>query len=125
MSKKNTVCIPWSQKDSELVRVMYATTATTEEIGRLVGRTPASVRMRARTLGLSKLPRVPVNGKSKAKPKPPRLAMQVVDPIVRARQFDARMRAMAFAGDIPVRNSTMRGDPYTCPELRTNPHRAG
>ena len=26
---------------------------------------------------------------------------------------------------VPVRNSTMRGAPYTCPELRSNPHRAG
>jgi hypothetical protein len=25
----------------------------------------------------------------------------------------------------PVRNSTMRGPAYTCPELRTNPHRPG
>ena len=26
---------------------------------------------------------------------------------------------------VPVRNSTMRGDPYTCPELRTSPYRQG
>ena len=26
---------------------------------------------------------------------------------------------------VPVRNSTMKGDPYTCPELRSNPHRPG
>ena len=26
---------------------------------------------------------------------------------------------------VPVRNSTMRGAPYTCPELRTNPYRPG
>ena len=26
---------------------------------------------------------------------------------------------------VPVRNSTMRGDPYTCPELRTTPYRQG
>lgn len=26
--------------------------------------------------------------------------------------------------DPPVRNSTMRGDPYTCPELRTHPRQA-
>ena len=26
---------------------------------------------------------------------------------------------------VPVRNSTMRGAPYTCPELRSSPHRAG
>lgn len=26
---------------------------------------------------------------------------------------------------VPVRNSTMRGAPYTCPELRSNPPRAG
>ena len=25
----------------------------------------------------------------------------------------------------PVRNSTQRGKPYTCPELRTNPYRPG
>jgi len=28
------------------------------------------------------------------------------------------------SNDVPVRNSTMRGAPYTCPELRSNPHRA-
>ena len=27
--------------------------------------------------------------------------------------------------DVPVRNSTTKGPPYTCPELRTNPHRPG
>ena len=27
--------------------------------------------------------------------------------------------------DVPVRNSTVKGPPYTCPELRTNPYRAG
>ena len=26
---------------------------------------------------------------------------------------------------VPVRNSTMRGAPYTCPELRTTPYRQG
>ena len=26
---------------------------------------------------------------------------------------------------VPVRNSTMKGDPYTCPELRSNPQRPG
>ena len=26
---------------------------------------------------------------------------------------------------VTVRNSTMRGAPYTCPELRSNPHRPG
>ena len=26
---------------------------------------------------------------------------------------------------VPVRNSTMRGAPYTCPELRTSPYRQG
>ena len=29
------------------------------------------------------------------------------------------------SADVPVRNSTMRGAPYTCPELRTNPYRPG
>ena len=29
------------------------------------------------------------------------------------------------SNDVPVRNSTMRGAPYTCPELRNNPPRAG
>lgn len=27
--------------------------------------------------------------------------------------------------DVPVCNSTVRSAPYTCPELRTNPHRPG
>ena len=29
------------------------------------------------------------------------------------------------SAEVPVRNSTTKGDPYTCPELRTNPYRPG
>lgn len=35
-------------------------------------------------------------------------------------------RLEAATSTMPVRNSTVRGGkPYTCPELRTNPYRAG
>ena len=29
------------------------------------------------------------------------------------------------SADVPVRNSTVKGPPYTCPELCTNPYRPG
>lgn len=34
-------------------------------------------------------------------------------------------RLQVASSDVPVRNSTMGGDPYTCPELRSQPHRPG
>lgn len=40
-----------------------------------------------------------------------------------ARRQSERLEAATSC--TPVRNSTMRGAPYTCPELRSNPYRAG
>lgn len=42
---------------------------------------------------------------------------------VRAEQ--ARLRNWATGHPQPIRNSTMRGDPYTCPELARNPRDGG
>ena len=40
-----------------------------------------------------------------------------------ARRKSERLELATSA--VPVRNSTMRGAPYTCPELRSSPHRTG
>ena len=42
---------------------------------------------------------------------------------LQARRKSERLEVASAA--VPVRNSTMRGAPYTCPELRSNPPRAG
>ena len=42
---------------------------------------------------------------------------------LQARRKSERLEVASAA--VPVRNSTMRGAPYTCPELRTNPYRPG
>lgn len=64
-----------------------------------------------------------MTNKSSANGKP------LISPIPSPSELHARRiseRLEIASSDIPVRNSTVRGgDPYTCPELRTNPHRAG
>lgn len=52
----------------------------------------------------------------------------LISPVASQAELIARRkseRLEAATDCTPVRNSTMRGAPYTCPELRTNPHRPG
>ena len=53
----------------------------------------------------------------------------LISPIPSPSELHARRqneRLEVASSDVPVRNSTMRGGaPYTCPELRTQPHRPG
>lgn len=52
----------------------------------------------------------------------------LVSPVASQAELQARRKSerLEMATDCtPVRNSTQRGPAYTCPELRTNPHRPG
>lgn len=61
-------------------------------------------------------PGVSANGKALISPMPSQAELA-------ARRKSERLEAASAT--TPVRNSTMRGAPYTCPELRTNPPRPG
>ena len=52
----------------------------------------------------------------------------LISPVASQAELQARRKSERLeiaSTDVPVRNSTVRGAPYTCPELRTNPHRPG
>ena len=52
----------------------------------------------------------------------------LISPVPSPAELHARRKSERLelaTSTVPVRNSTMRGAPYTCPELRSNPHRAG
>lgn len=52
----------------------------------------------------------------------------LISPVASQAELQARRKSerLEMATDsTPVRNSTQRGKPYTCPELRTNPYRPG
>ena len=52
----------------------------------------------------------------------------LISPVPSQAELQARRKSerLEMASDCtPVRNSTQRGKPYTCPELRTNPYRPG
>lgn len=52
----------------------------------------------------------------------------LISPVPNTSELAARRlseRLEVASRDVPVRNSTMRGEPYTCPELRANPPRPG
>jgi hypothetical protein len=52
----------------------------------------------------------------------------LISPVPNAAELAARRQSERLeiaSSDTPVRNSTMRGPAYTCPELRTNPPRPG
>ena len=52
----------------------------------------------------------------------------LISPVPSQAELVARLKSERLelaTSAVPVRNSTMRGAPYTCPELRTNPHRPG
>lgn len=71
-----------------------------------------------RETGLQPIPTTNVSGSGKV----------LISPVASQAELQARRKSERLeiaSTDTPVRNSTMRGDPYTCPELRTNPHRPG
>ena len=71
-----------------------------------------------RKAGLHAIPKanVSANGKVLISPLPSQAELQ-------ARRKSERLEIAST--DVPVRNSTTKGAPYTCPELRTNPYRPG
>lgn len=71
------------------------------------------------TTGLQAIPTSKVSGNDKV----------LISPVPSQVELQARRKSERLeiaSADMPVRNSTVRGgQPYTCPELRTNPHRPG
>lgn len=68
--------------------------------------------------GLQDIPTTNVTGSGKV----------LISPVASQAELQARRkseRLEAATTCTPVRNSTMRGPAYTCPELRSNPYRAG
>jgi hypothetical protein len=52
----------------------------------------------------------------------------LISPLPSQAELQARRKSERLeiaSAEVPVRNSTTKGDPYTCPELRTNPYRPG
>lgn len=52
----------------------------------------------------------------------------LISPVPSQAELQARRKSERLeiaSADVPVRNSTVKGPPYTCPELRTNPYRPG
>lgn len=52
----------------------------------------------------------------------------LISPVLNAAELTARRKSERLevaSADVPVRNSTTKGAPYTCPELRANPYRPG
>jgi hypothetical protein len=52
----------------------------------------------------------------------------LISPVPSQAELQARRKSERLeiaSAEVPVRNSTTKGDPYTCPELRTNPYRPG
>ena len=71
-----------------------------------------------RNAGLQSIPATNVTGHGKVLLSPVASAAEL-----RARNLSERLELAS--SDIPVRNSTMRGPAYTCPEMRKQPYRAG
>ena len=71
-----------------------------------------------RSAELQDIPKAKVSGNGKVliSPMPSQAELQ-------ARRMSERLEIAST--DVPVRNSTVKGPPYTCPELRTNPYRPG
>lgn len=68
--------------------------------------------------GLQDIPTTNVTGSGKV----------LISPVASQAELQARRkseRLEAATTCTPVRNSTMRGPAYTCPELRSTPYRAG
>jgi hypothetical protein len=71
-----------------------------------------------RSAELQDIPTAKVSGSGKV----------LISPVPSQTELQARRKSerLEIASDeVPVRNSTVKGPPYTCPELRTNPHRPG
>nr|WP_295937448.1 hypothetical protein [uncultured Acidovorax sp.] len=52
----------------------------------------------------------------------------LISPVPSQAELEARRKSERLeiaSADVPVRNSTVKGPPYTCPELRKNPYRPG
>lgn len=85
------------------------------------GTAPHTQRPRPTPLRSAELQDIPkahisANGKVLISPVPSQAELQ-------ARRKSERLEVAS--ADVPVRNSTVKGPPYTCPELRTNPYRPG
>src|SRR6478672_4192307 len=68
--------------------------------------------------GLQPVVTVPLSAKGKV----------LISPVPSQTELQARRKSERLeiaSADVPVRNSTVKGPPYTCPELRANPHRPG
>ena len=73
---------------------------------------------RKNTPAMQPIPTAKVSGSGKV----------LISPVPSQTELQARRmseRLEIASADVPVRNSTVKGPPYTCPELRTNPYRAG
>lgn len=71
-----------------------------------------------RKAGLQDIPATSVTGTGKV----------LISPVPSQAELQARRKSERLeiaSAEVPVRNSTTKGDPYTCPELRTNPYRPG
>ena len=71
-----------------------------------------------RSAELQDIPKAKVSGNGKV----------LISPMPSQAELQARRKSERLeiaSADVPVRNSTMKGPPYTCPELRTNPYRPG
>ncbi|MBD9395578.1 hypothetical protein [Acidovorax sp. ACV01] len=70
------------------------------------------------TPALQPIPTAKVSGSGKV----------LISPLPSQTELQARRKSERLeiaSTEVPVRNSTTKGDPYTCPELRTNPYRPG
>lgn len=71
-----------------------------------------------RSAGLHAIPKANVSATGKV----------LISPVPSQAELQARRKSERLeiaSTNVPVRNSTVWGAPYTCPELRTNPHRPG
>ncbi len=71
-----------------------------------------------KTAAMQPIPTAKVSGNGKV----------LISPVPSQAELQARRKSERLeiaSAEVPVRNSTTKGDPYTCPELRTNPYRPG
>lgn len=71
-----------------------------------------------RSAELQDIPKAKVSGNGKV----------LISPMPSQAELQARRKSERLeiaSADVPVRNSTIKGPPYSCPELRTNPYRPG
>lgn len=71
-----------------------------------------------KTAAMQPIPTAKVSGNGKV----------LISPVPSQAELQARRKSERLeiaSAEVPVRNSTTKGTPYTCPELRTNPYRQG